>query len=85
MLNLSGKDDDIIKLKPYDTFAEIGVGCDFYLPYFKLRPELKFMFSLINSLDTGHASKLKDANLIPYAKSVSEVQTKMIVLTFYFE
>ena len=85
MLNLSGKDDDIIKLKPYDTFAEIGVGCDFYLPYFKLRPELKFMFSLINSLDTGHASKLKDSNLIPYAKSVSEVQTKMIVLTFYFE
>lgn len=85
MLNLSGRDDDIIRLKRYDAFAEVGVGCDFYLPYFKLRPELKFMFSLVNSLDTGHAGKLKDAALVPFARSVSETRSKMIVLTFYFE
>ena len=61
------------------------MGCDFYLPYFKLRPELKFMFSLINSLDTTHPDKLKDATLQPYARAVSQTQSKMIVLTFYFE
>lgn len=85
MLNLSGGDEDIIKLKKYDAYAEIGIGCDFYLPFFKLRPELKFMFSLINSLDTDHPGKLKDSNLRPYASSVSEALTKMIVLTFHFE
>lgn len=85
MLNLSGSDEAIVRLKRYDTYAELGVGCDFYLPYFKLRPELKFMFSLINSLDTTHPDKLKDATLQPYARAVSQTQSKMIVLTFYFE
>lgn len=32
MINLSGKNDDIVKLKSYDTYLEFGVGCDFYLP-----------------------------------------------------
>lgn len=85
MLNLSTKDDDYIQLKKYDVFAEIGVGCDLYLQYFKLRPELKFMFGLMNSLDTDHPDQLKDTNMIPYAKSVNKAHSKMIVLTFYFE
>ena len=85
MINLSGSDEAIVRLKRYDTYAEVGVGCDFYLPYFKLRPELKFMFSLINSLDTTHPDKLKDATLQPYARAVSQTQSKMIALTFYFE
>lgn len=85
MINLSGKDNDYIKLKRYDVFLEFGLGCDFYLPYFKLRPELKFCYGLINSLDTSHPDKLKDQNMIMYAKSVKEARSKMIVLSFYFE
>lgn len=85
MLNLSGSDEAIVKLKKTDLCAEVGVGCDFYLPFFKLRPELKFLFGLTNSLDTKHADRLKDANLRPYANSISKARTKMIVLTFYFE
>ena len=85
MINLSGKDNDFIKLKRYDFFLELGVGCDFYLPFFKLRPELKFMYSLTNSLDTDHVKHMKNKNMIMYANSVSESRTKMIVLTFYFE
>lgn len=85
MINLSGKDNDFIKLKRYDFFLELGVGCDFYLPFFKLRPELKFMYSLTNSLDTDHVKHMKNKNMIMYANSVSESHTKMIVLTFYFE
>ena len=40
MVNLSGKTNDYLKLKRYGLFAEVGVGCDFYLPFFKLRPEV---------------------------------------------
>jgi len=85
MLNLSGKDNDFIKLKNYDVFFEVGLGCDFYLPFFKLRPELKFCYSLINSLDTKHPDKIKDKNMLMYANSVNEAKSKMIVLSFYFE
>ena len=85
MLNLSGKDNDYIRLKRSDLFLEAGIGCDFYLPFFKLRPELKFLFSLGNSLDTTHPDRLRDPNMKVYAKSVKESHTKMIVLSFYFE
>ncbi|WP_036878500.1 type IX secretion/gliding motility protein PorT/SprT [Xylanibacter oryzae] len=85
MLNLSAKNDDYIKLKTYDYLFEIGIGCDFYMPLFKLKPELKFCYSLINSLDTKHANDLKDKSMLLYTNSVKESRTKMIVLSFYFE
>lgn len=85
VVNLSGRNDDIIKLKRYDLFFEAGLGCDFYLPFFKLRPELKFMFGLTNSLDTGHAAQIHDPSTRVFANSVSKAHSKMIALTFYFE
>lgn len=85
MINLSGKDDDYIKLKRSDAYLEVGVGCDFYLPYFKLRPELKFMYGLSNCLDSKHVSNLRDKRMLMYSNSVSEAHSKMIALTFYFE
>lgn len=85
VVNLSGKSDDIIKLKRYDVFLEAGLGCDFYLPFFKLRPELKFMFGLTNSLDAGHAARLQDPSARVFANSVNKAHSKMIALTFYFE
>lgn len=85
MLNLSGKDSDYIKLKRFGLSAEVGLGWDFYLPFFKLRPELKFVYGLGNSLDTKHASELRDKNALRYTQSVSKATAKMIVLSFYFE
>jgi len=85
MINLSGKSSDYLKLKRYDIFAEVGAGCDFYLPFFKLRPELKFMYGIGNALDTNHANELRDKNMLRFTKSVKEAKTKMVVLSFYFE
>lgn len=85
VINLSSNGNDYLKLKRYDIFLEAGLGCDFYLPFFKLRPELKFMYGLTNSIDTGHPNNIKDKTMIPYATSVSKARSKMIVLTFYFE
>jgi hypothetical protein len=85
MINLTGSEQDIVSLKRMNTMVEIGLGCDFYLPFFKLIPELKFCFGLGNVLDTGHADELRDDNLKAYAKSVSSAKSKMVVLTFYFE
>lgn len=85
MLNLSGKQSDIIRLKPYDVLFEAGIGCDFYLPFFKLRPELKFGFGLIDNMDHDHINQLKDKNLLPYAGSVRQSRSKFVSLSFYFE
>ncbi|MCX4293597.1 MAG: porin family protein [Prevotella sp.] len=84
-INLTGKAQDYIRLKRYDTFVEIGLGCDFYLPFFKLIPELKFCYSLSNALDKNHANELQDTGMKAYANSVTAGHSKMIVLTFYFE
>lgn len=83
--NLTSKSSDYIKLKQSDLFLEAGVGFDFYLPYFKLRPELKFMYGLGNVLDTKHPERLRDESKRPYAMSVNDARSKMIALTFYFE
>lgn len=85
MINLTRKDQEYLQLKRYDVMLEVGFGCDFYLPFFKLNPELKFCYSLTNSLDTNHADELRDANLCVFSNAVSKVQTKMIVFTLYFE
>lgn len=85
MLNLTSRDNEYLRLKKMDVYAELGVGCDFYLPFFKLRPELKFMYGLTNMLDTKHADNLRDKTMLPYAKSVNKARTKIIALTFYFE
>lgn len=85
MLNLSPKDNDYLKLKRYDVFVELGIGCDFYLPFFKLRPELKFLYGLINSLDTEHGKNLRDKSMLQYTNAARDTRSKMVVLTFYFE
>jgi len=85
VINLSGSESDILKLKRYDLYLEIGAGCDFYMPFFKLRPELKFMFGLTDCLDHDHVNHLRDENLRIFANSVSKATSKMISLTFYFE
>lgn len=85
MVNLTSKSQELVQLKKYDTMLEVGIGCDFYLPFFKLIPELKFSYSLVNSLDKDHANELTDANQRIYTNSVSSGHSKLITLTFYFE
>jgi hypothetical protein len=85
MINLTSKSQDYVQLKRYDTMLEIGLGCDLYLPFFKLIPELKFSYSLMDAIDKGHADELTDATQRVYTNSVTSGHAKMITLTFYFE
>ena len=40
-----------LKLANFDAMLTVGLGCDFYLPFFKLCPEVKFCFGLRNLLE----------------------------------
>ena len=86
MINLTGKDQEFVQLKRFDTHLELGMGCDFYLPFFKLIPELKFCYGLGDVLDKGHTDELTDVNKRVYSQSVANAKpSKMFVLSFYFE
>ncbi len=85
MINIAGSSSDYVRLKKGDLFLEVGIGCDFYLPFFKLRPEIKFMYGLLNALDTGYKNEIRDESKLPYASAVDRARSKMFVLSFYFE
>ena len=85
MINLTNKNQEIIQLNRTDLMVEVGLGCDLYLPFFKLIPELKFCYGLGNRIDKSHVADLKDENKKMYAISIKSGHSKMIVLTFYFE
>lgn len=82
--DLSVKKGRPLRVKPFDCYLEIGLGCDFYLPFFKLIPELKFCFGLANVLNKDR-SDLNDLSLLKYTEAVDKATSRMIMLTFYFE
>ena len=84
MLNLTVKKQKQLLLKKFDLMLEFGLGCDFYLPFFKLIPEVKFAFSLLDVLQKERKDLL-DANLLKFTQSVDKVTSKMIIVSFYFE
>ena len=84
MVNLTVKKQKQLLLKRFDFMLEFGVGCDFYLPFFKLIPEVKFAFSLLDVLEKDRKDLL-DANLLKFTQSVDKVVSKMIIVSFYFE
>ena len=51
MVNLTNKSQEIVQLKRTDLMLEVGLGCDLYLPFFKLAPELKFCYGLGDRID----------------------------------
>ncbi|MDE5930096.1 MAG: PorT family protein, partial [Muribaculaceae bacterium] len=63
----------------------VGFGCDFYLPYFKLIPEVKFCFGLSDLLVKDRPDLADNPAAMVFTQSLSKVSSKMIVLTFYFE
>lgn len=83
-LDLTTKKRGAFKLNMFDCYIEVGMGCDLYLPYFKLIPELKFSFGLANILDKNR-SDLIDGGLIKMTNSADRARSKMITLSLYFE
>ena len=84
MIDLTVRKHDALRLKPFDLYLEVGFGCDLYLPFFKLVPEIKFCFGLLNIINKDR-SDLIDNTLMKYTNSVNGGRSNMIVLTFNFE
>ena len=82
--DISKKKNELLKLKTYDTYLQVGLGCDIYLPFFKLIPELKFCFGLGDILQHKRPD-LRDPLDYKYTQAIKRASSNMVVLTFYFE
>jgi hypothetical protein len=74
--NIDDEGFDIVKIKKNDFSYEIGLGFDFYLPYFKFSPELKANFGLPNVL-------VDDDSI--YSSSIKSMKTRGFTVSFTFE
>lgn len=77
--------DDYLNLNVTDCYLTVGLGCDFYLPYFKLIPELKFCFGLTDVLKHDRPDLADNPDALKYTQSLTKARSNMVVLTFYFE
>lgn len=76
---------DLLQLNSADVLVSLGLGCDIYLPYFKLCPELKFCFGLTDMLRHDRPDLADDPDRYKFTQSLAKAVTRMVVLTFYFE
>lgn len=68
-----------------DFYLTLGLGCDFYLPFFKFNPEVKFCFGLSDILRHDRPDLQDDPEAIKMTNALRKVKSNMIVFTFYFE
>lgn len=79
------KKSDYLMFNTADVFLTCGLGCDFYLPFFKFNPEVKFCFGLTDILRHKRPDLDDNPEMMKMTESLDRVKQKMIVLTFYFE
>ena len=84
MFNMNLDPDVPILLKSFDVQIAFGIGFDIYLQYFKLCPEIKFGFGLLDELNRNHPEMEGTADYI-CTQSVKRLTARMLSITFNFE
>lgn len=83
--DVSKKRSEALMFNSSDAYLCVGMGVDFYLPFFKLNPEIKFCFGLTDILKHDRPDLTDDPDTFKMTQSLSKVKSNMVVLTFYFE
>lgn len=83
--DVSKKRNDYLKLTTTDFYLTVGFGCDFYLPFFKLNPEVKFCFGLSDVIQHKRPDLVDEPDRLKITQSLKKATSQMVVLTFYFE
>ncbi|MCF0196676.1 MAG: PorT family protein [Bacteroidaceae bacterium] len=83
-VDLTARKHEALRTNPFDCFIEVGMGCEIYLPFFKLVPELKFCFGLTNIINKKR-DDLIDGTLLKFTNSLDGGNSNLVVLSFYFE
>ena len=83
-VDLSRQRENEIMLKAPDFGIEFGVGVDFYLPYFKLAPELKMFIGLSDMIEYDRP-EITNRNDLKYTYAITKLTSRLFVLSFNFE
>lgn len=73
-----------ILLRPINTYLELGIGCDFYLPYFRLVPELKLSLGMGDVFVHNRSDQDKDVYR-KYTQAIDRITSRLIVFSLQFE
>lgn len=73
-----------ILLQPLNAYWEIGTGCDFYLPYFRLVPELKFCLGLGDIFVHDRTDQDSETYLM-YTNAFDKITSRLVVFSLQFE
>lgn len=79
------KKTDYLMFNTTDVYLTVGLGCDFYLPFFKFNPEVKFCFGLSDILRHKRPDLDDNPEMYKITQSLSKVKSNMVMITFYFE
>jgi hypothetical protein len=71
-------------LKPINMYWEIGAGCDIYMPYFRLVPELKVCLGMGDILVHNRTDQSSDA-FLKYTNAFDAITSRLIVFSVQFE
>ena len=85
-INLASNEDSVednlngtFRMKTNTYYYELGVGVDFYLPYFKFSPSIRGVFALNDELVRDN-----DPNS-PWTSNIDQMQTRGIFVNLAFE
>lgn len=82
--DIGANKNEPLRFKSTDYGLEFGIGANFYLPYFKVCPEIRFSLGLANIINTDR-SDLSDPELFKYSDAISSGKSRMISLVLNFE
>lgn len=80
-----GRDKNVpLLLETINTYLEFGAGCDIYLPYFRLVPELKFCLGLGDILVHDRNDQGSDV-YEKYTSAFEKITSRLVVLSLQIE
>lgn len=83
--NITRDHERPVLLKGLDYFVEIGFGCDLYLRWFKLCPEIKYQIGFANVLTpVDGRAEITEQDMF-YTNALKCLNSRMLTITFNFE
>ena len=77
--DMAARKQDELRFKPGDIYYEIGMGVDWYLPFFKFSTEIKLGVGLFDLLVRDAKSNQN------YMASIDKINAYIVGLSFHFE
>ena len=79
-----------ILTKPYDGYVGVGLGCDFYFPWFNFSPEIRYEVGFVNAIAhegdvVGGVAWSPPPYNAPYTTSIERLTNQRISIIFNFE